>query len=40
MMSLISKILEGLGSIGSNFGTNACVMVFIDEPECPKSLIK
>lgn len=40
MMNLISSFLEGIGSLASGFGTNACVMVFIDEPECPQSLIK
>ncbi len=40
MMNFISKILEGIGSIGSSFGTNACVVWYVDEPECPKSLIK
>lgn len=40
MLSLISSILEGIGKIGSSFGTNACFMLFVDEPECPKSLIK
>lgn len=40
MMNFISKILEGIGSIGSSFGTNACFVWYVDEPECPKSLIK
>lgn len=40
MLSLFSNLLEAIGNICSNFGTSACVSFFIDEPECPKSLIK
>lgn len=40
MLSLISNLLEGFGKMASSFGTNACVFWYIDEPECPKSLIK
>ena len=34
MLSLFSNLLEAIGNIGSSFA------FFIDEPECPKSLIK
>lgn len=40
MFNLFSKLLEGLGNLAAGFGTNACVMFYIDEPECPNSLIK
>ncbi len=40
MLSLFSNLLEAIGNIGSSFGSNACFAFFIDEPECPKSLIK
>lgn len=40
MLNLISNVLEGIGSIASNFGTSACFVFFADEPECPKTLIK
>lgn len=40
MFSFISKLLEGIGSFAAGLGTNACFMFYIDEPECPKSLIK
>ena len=40
MLGLFSNLLEAIGNIGSKIGSNACVMLFIDEPECPKSLIK
>jgi cyclic lactone autoinducer peptide len=40
MLSLVSNLLEGFGKIASSFGTNACILIYIDEPECPKSLIK
>ncbi len=40
MLNLFTSLLEAIGNIGSKMGTNACVMLFIDEPECPQSLIK
>ena len=40
MLSLFSKVLVGLGTMVASFGSNACVMWFADEAECPKSLIK
>ena len=40
MLSLFSDLLEAIGNIGSKMGSNACFAFFIDEPECPKSLIK
>ncbi len=39
-MSFIASILAAFGSLTAGFGSNACYFVFIDEPECPKSLIK
>ena len=40
MLSLFSNILAGLGSLAASVGTNACFVLYFDEPECPKSLIK
>ena len=40
MFSLVSKALEGIGSLAAGFGTNACFMLYLDESECPKSLLK
>ena len=40
MLSLFSSFLEAIGSIGSKMGSNACIIIYIDEPECPKSLFK
>jgi cyclic lactone autoinducer peptide len=40
MFSLVSKALEGIGSLAAGFGTNACVAWYVEEPECPKSLLK
>ena len=39
-MHLFSSILAGLGSLFANAGSAACLWVWWDEPECPKSLIK
>ena len=40
MLGIVSKVLLGLGSLAATVGTNACAAWYIDEPECPKSLIK
>ena len=40
MKSLFASILSFLGMGAANTGSQACFMLFIDEPECPKSLIK
>lgn len=39
-MHLLSNILEGFGTIFANAGSVACHFFWIDEPKCPKSLIK
>lgn len=40
MAKLFSNILAALGLGAANMGSQACVMFFADEPECPKSLVK
>lgn len=37
---MFGSILEGLGKLFANAGSTACVLFWIDEPKCPKSLIK
>ena len=39
-MTLIASILSFLGSAAASTGSNACVFIMVDEPKCPKSLIK
>lgn len=39
-MGLIASILSTLGTLIASVGSQACIFVIIDEPECPKSLIK
>ena len=39
-MTLIASILSFIGAAVASTGSNACVLIMIDEPECPKSLIK
>lgn len=39
-MSLIVSLLSSLGSMFAGASSSACVVWWIDEPECPKSLIK
>ena len=40
MAKLLSNILAALGLGAANAGSQACFVVFADEPECPKSLVK
>ena len=40
MKELLADILVGVGSGAADTASQACFMWFIDEPECPKSLIK
>lgn len=35
-----ANLLAALGIGVANAGSQACLVVFLDEPECPESLIK
>ena len=37
---MLANLLEALGTLASGVTSQACILLFIDEPECPKSLIK
>lgn len=39
-MGFIADALAGIGSFFAGLGSNACIMLWFDEPKCPKSLIK
>ena len=39
-MNFIASLLSSLGGMFANASSSACVGWWIDEPECPKSLIK
>ena len=39
-MGLIASILSTIGTLVASFGSQACMIVVLDEPECPKSLIR
>ncbi len=39
-MSFIASLLSKLANGAANVGSSACMAFWIDEPECPKSLIK
>ena len=39
-MEFLSNLFAGIGSLFANAGSQACYWVLVDEPECPKSLIK
>ena len=39
-MNFVASLLSALGNMFAGAASNACVAWWIDEPECPKSLIK
>ena len=39
-MNFIASFLSSLGSMFAGAGSVACPLLWFDEPECPKSLIK
>lgn len=39
-MAFIASLLATFGSFVASMGSQACFVVIVDEPECPKSLIK
>ena len=39
-MSFIVSALTSLAGLFANVGSTSCILVWLDEPECPKSLIK
>lgn len=39
-MMFFANALASLGSLLAGLGSQACFMIVLDEPECPKSLIK
>ena len=39
-MAFIASILATFVSFVANMGSQACFWVIVDEPECPKNLVK
>jgi len=39
-MRFFASILKALGINAASVGSQACLLWILDEPECPKSLIK
>ena len=39
-MRFFASILKALGLSSATMGSQACLLFMVDEPECPKSLIK
>lgn len=37
---MFAELLKVLGLGAANVESQACILVFVDEPECPKSLLK
>ena len=40
MNNMFANVLSGIAGAAADTGSKACVFLFIDEPECPKCLIK
>lgn len=40
MKNLFASFLSFLGMGAASTGSQACVFLFVDEPKCPKNLIK
>ena len=39
-MGFLVEVLAFIGQVAANLGSAACAYIILDEPECPKSLIK
>jgi len=39
-MEFLANILSNIGGALAETGSNACIFIMVDEPECPESLIK
>jgi len=39
-MGFVASLLAAVGSLVAGLGSQACMLFLVDEPECPKSLIK
>lgn len=39
-MKFLSNLFAAMGNLAASFGSQACFAVFLDEPECPKNLVK
>ena len=39
-MNFLANILSAIGISSAATGSQACVLFYLDEPECPESLIK
>ena len=39
-MRFILGVIATIGSFAASLGSQACLIIFLDESECPKSLVK
>ena len=39
-MAFVASLLATVGSFLATMGSQGCIYIILDEPECPKSLIK
>lgn len=40
MLSFITSAISSFASAVASLGSSACLVFYLDEPECPKSLMK
>ena len=40
VVGIIASMLTNVGNIFAGLGSQACICFILDEPKCPKSLIK
>ena len=40
IMAFVASLLATVGSFLATMGSQACFVIILDEPECPKALIK
>lgn len=39
-MTFVASLLATVGSFLATMGSQACIFILADEPECPKNLVK
>lgn len=39
-MAFLSSLIAAVASFVASLGSSACLVFYLDEPECPKSLTK
>lgn len=40
MLGLVAVVVANVGKLFAGLGSQACIMLWLDEPEMPKTLVK